>query len=78
MSLPGVFSPGLIFIGGTCFALPGTKGYQLQDLLVLKFLGGGLGEYFDAQQVGHLGQLVDASSVQILYLLGLNPVLRIY
>ena len=30
------------------------RGAKLQDPLVLKFLRGGLGEYFDTQQVDHL------------------------
>ena len=51
---------------------------KLQDPLVLKFLGGGLGEYFDTQQVDHLRLLIDTFSVQILYILGLHPILRIY
>ena len=51
---------------------------KLQDPLVLKFLGGGLGEYFDTQQGDHLRRLIDTVSVQILYMLGLHPVLRIY
>ena len=50
----------------------------MQDPLVLKFLGGGLGEYFDTQQGDQLRLLIDKFSVQILYLLGLHPVLRIY
>ena len=33
-------------------------------------------QYFDAQQVGLLGQLIDAFSAWILYLLGLHPVLK--
>ena len=45
---------------------------KLQDPLVLKFLGGGLGEYFDTQQVDHLRLLIDTFSVQILYLSSLS------
>ena len=76
----GCFSPGLslIFIGGTFLYFLASREAKLQDPLVLKFLGGGLREYFDTQQVDLLGLLIDTFFVQILYLLGLYPVLRIY
>ena len=66
----------LIFYWGSTFCPSWHWGYpRLQDLLVLKFLKGCCGGYFDAHQVDHLGLLTYAFSVWILYLLGLHPVL---
>lgn len=57
----------LIFTGGTCFPFLVLRYPKLHDLLVLWFW-----EYFDDQQVGHLGLLTDAISAWIPYLLGLH------
>ena len=61
----GIFPQALILFLSGEHVLPflALKYPRLQDLLVLSFLGVCLGEYFNDQQVGHLGLLIDSFSV---------------
>lgn len=68
----------LFLLGEHVFILPGIEGSQIARSTCSQISWGGLGEYFDTQQGDQLRLLIDKFSVQILYLLGLHPVLRIY